>query len=63
VNTRTTKQIARELVKQGFMVDFAPGERGLFFRAVVHLVTTGATVETLVNAVVHIGKKIDFTES
>ena len=63
VNTRTTKQIARELVKQGFMVDFAPGERGLFFRAVVHLVTTGATVEALIKAVVHIGKKINFTES
>jgi glutamate decarboxylase len=58
VNTRRTKQISRKLVEKGFMVDFAPGERGLFFRAVVHLVTTRATVEALITAVVDTGRSI-----
>ncbi len=51
-NSWRTKEIARRLVGRGFMVDYAPGEFGLFFRAVVHLNTRDATVESLVTIVV-----------
>jgi glutamate decarboxylase len=57
-NDWRTKEIARRLVPRGFMVDYAPGEFGLFFRAVVHLNTTYATVEKLVQTVVEEGGKL-----
>jgi glutamate decarboxylase len=53
-----TKEIARRLVPRGFMVDYAPGEFGLFFRAVVHLNTTYTTVEGLVETVVEEGGRL-----
>jgi len=58
-NTRMTEEISRRLVGKGFMVDFAPGDRGSFLRAVVHVVTTRVTVETLVKAVVDVGNSIN----
>ena len=54
-NSSRTKATAKRLVPRGFMVDYAPGEFGLFLRAVVHLRTTDVTVENLVKAVVEAG--------
>lgn len=54
-NSWRTKEIARRLVGRGFMVDYAPGEFGLFFRAVVHVNMRYSTVETLVRIVVEEG--------
>lgn len=58
-NSWRTKEIARRLVPRGFMVDYAPGESGLFFRAVVHLNTRYATVESLVKTVVEEGVSLN----
>ena len=58
VNTWRTKEICRLLVKRGFLVDFAPGEKGSFVRSLVHLVTTKKAIDTLVQAIVDIGRSI-----
>lgn len=50
-NTQATKGIVQKLVRSGFMVDYAPGERGCFFRVVVHVGTRRETVDGLVRAV------------
>ncbi len=50
LNTRTTKRMAERLGQRGFMVDFAPGELGSFFRVVVNWQTLPSTVEGLVKA-------------
>ena len=34
-NSKTTEAITKALIPRGFMVDFAPGEEGKFFRVVV----------------------------
>lgn len=57
-NTWTTKAVAKGLVQRGFMVDYAPGERGMFLRAVVHLSVGRQTVEKLVNDVVRVGDRV-----
>lgn len=51
-NSWRTKEIARKLVGRGFMIDYAPGDKVLFFRAVVHLGTARTTVERLMEDVV-----------
>jgi glutamate/tyrosine decarboxylase-like PLP-dependent enzyme len=58
VNSRRTQEIARGLVSRGFMVDYAPGDRGFFLRPVIHLMTTKSTVEGLLKAVVELGNSI-----
>ena len=58
-NTRRTKCVVAELVVRGFMVDFAPGEKGSFFRVVVNTQTLPSTLDGLVAAIVEIGKGID----
>jgi len=57
-NTRATREIARRLVAVGFMVDYAPGERGCFFRVVVNVGTRRETVDGLVRAVVGVGGEV-----
>ena len=57
-NSWRTREIARRLVGRGFMVDYAPGDKGLFFRAVVHLGTARTTVERLVEEVVKEGVRL-----
>ncbi|KAF2838585.1 glutamate decarboxylase-like protein 1 [Patellaria atrata CBS 101060] len=57
-NDRVTKVMARELLRRGWMVDFAPGERGLFFRVVVNGGTRRGTVEGLVRAVEEVGGRV-----
>ncbi|KAG4433782.1 hypothetical protein IFR05_010749 [Cadophora sp. M221] len=54
-NTRTTSGIAKVLLGRGFMVDYAPGERGSFFRVVVNRETRRGTVDGLVLAIEELG--------
>jgi glutamate decarboxylase len=58
-NTRVTRRIAGSLVRRGFMVDYAPGDRGSFFRVVVNCQTRRGTVEGLVRAIGEVGKEVE----
>ena len=55
INTKTTRSIVAKLVHHGFMVDFAPGEKGSFFRVVVNWQTLQSTVEKLVTTIKDLG--------
>lgn len=57
-NTRRTKIMVRNLVGRGFMVDYAPGEKGSFFRVVVNCQTRRSTIEGLMKALGEVGKKV-----
>ncbi|KAL2262809.1 hypothetical protein VTK26DRAFT_9448 [Humicola hyalothermophila] len=58
-NTARTREMVRRLVvERGFMVDYAPGERGSFFRVVVNCQTRKETVEGLVKALVAVGRDV-----
>ncbi|KAL1303247.1 hypothetical protein AAFC00_006661 [Neodothiora populina] len=57
-NSKITEQIARALVPKGFMIDYSPGEDGMFFRVVVNGGTRKETAEGLVKAIDDIGKDI-----
>lgn len=57
-NTRRTREMVGRLVRRGYMVDYAPGERGGFFRVVVNCVTRRGTVEGLVRALVAVGGEV-----
>ncbi|KAL2015815.1 hypothetical protein VTK56DRAFT_4731 [Thermocarpiscus australiensis] len=57
-NTRRTRAMVERLVARGFMVDYAPGERGSFFRVVVNCQTLRGTVEGLVKALVAVGREV-----
>ncbi|KAL2356165.1 glutamate decarboxylase-like protein-like protein 1 [Cryomyces antarcticus] len=50
-NSKVTEEVARKLVPKGFMIDYAPGERGKFFRVVVNGGTRRETCEGLVKAI------------
>jgi glutamate decarboxylase len=54
-NTRTTSEIVQKLIPRGFMVDYAPGENGSFFRVVVNRETTQGTIDGLVKAIEEVG--------
>lgn len=56
-NTAVTRGIAEKLIQRGFMVDFAPGDKGSFFRVVVNVQTRKDTVDGLVKAIIDIGSK------
>jgi glutamate decarboxylase len=58
VNTRRTRAAVARLVARGFMVDYAPGERGSFFRVVVNCQTLVGTVEGLVGALRDVGREV-----
>lgn len=55
-NSKATAAIAVRLVREGFMVDYAPGERGMFFRVVVNRETRKGTVDGLLKAIEEAGK-------
>ncbi|EMR85806.1 putative glutamate decarboxylase protein [Botrytis cinerea BcDW1] len=57
-NTKITQDVAQKLLTRGFMVDYASGEKGKFFRAVVNVQTRRETMEGLVKAIVEIGEGI-----
>lgn len=50
-NGRITSEIAARLITRGFMIDFAPGDKGKFFRVVVNGGTRKGTLVGLVKAV------------
>ena len=56
-NSKATADIATKLVSRGFMVDYAPGEKGKFFRVVVNRETRRETVDGLLRAVVEVGRE------
>lgn len=49
-NGKVTAEIAKKLISRGFMIDFAPGEKGKFFRVVVNGGTRRGTLDGLVKA-------------
>ncbi|KAF2707385.1 glutamate decarboxylase 1 [Pleomassaria siparia CBS 279.74] len=49
--SKTTEKIARGLIGRGFMVDFAPGVKGKFFRVVVNGGTKRETLDGLVKGI------------
>ncbi|KAF9701805.1 hypothetical protein EKO04_000538 [Ascochyta lentis] len=51
-NSKATQDIAHRLIPRGFMIDFAPGDRGKFFRVVVNGGTRRGTLDGLVKALV-----------
>lgn len=57
-NTRRTRVMVGKLVGRGFMVDYAPGEKGSFFRVVVNCQTLKGTAEGLVKALVAVGSEV-----
>ncbi|KAK8050704.1 hypothetical protein PG994_012434 [Apiospora phragmitis] len=57
-NTRRTREMVALLIGRGFMVDYAPGPKGSFFRVVVNSQTLKGTVEGLVKALGEVGKEV-----
>ncbi|KAF1987592.1 PLP-dependent transferase [Aulographum hederae CBS 113979] len=57
--SRDTAEIVRRLVPRGFMIDYAPGQRGKFFRVVVGRDTRKETVEGLVKAIEIVAAEVD----
>jgi len=57
-NTKITKGIAKKLQENNFHVDFAAGDQGSFFRAVISLQTERSTVELLARLIVNIGAEL-----
>lgn len=57
-NTRTTSRIVQKLISVGFMVDYAPGEKGSFFRVVVNSQTRSGTIDGLIKAIEEAGREI-----
>jgi glutamate decarboxylase len=57
-NTRSTSEIVQRLIPMGFMVDYAPGGKGSFFRVVVNRETTRGTIDGLIKAVEDVGNEL-----
>jgi glutamate decarboxylase len=57
-NTRITREVAQKLIPRGFMVDYAPGERGSFFRVVLNTQTRRGTVDGLIRAIEEVGAEM-----
>lgn len=55
-NSKITETVARLLIPKGFMIDYAPGEDGKFFRVVVNGGTRSETCDGLVKAIEEAGK-------
>ena len=57
-STRITQDVVHKLVSRGFMIDYAPGEKGKFFRIVVHPGTTSETVKRLASSIEEFGREV-----
>jgi glutamate decarboxylase len=55
-NTSMTRTVAGQLIPRGFMVDYAPGDQGSFFRVVVNVQTQLKTVNSLFKAILEVGE-------
>ncbi|KAF3049203.1 hypothetical protein E8E11_002394 [Didymella keratinophila] len=60
VNGKMTSEIAHRLIPRGFMIDFAPGEKGKFFRVVVNGGTRRGTLDGLVKALVETAGELGY---
>ncbi|KAF2100010.1 PLP-dependent transferase [Rhizodiscina lignyota] len=58
-NGNLTAKIVGRLVPKGWLIDYAPGENGKFFRVVVSGQTKRGTVEGLVKAIDEIGLELE----
>lgn len=58
INTQRTRDITDKLLKKDFLIDYAPGDQGLFFRVVVSLETRMETVVALVGLIEELGQTI-----
>ncbi|USP73434.1 L-aspartate decarboxylase dtxS4 [Curvularia clavata] len=61
-NDQATTQMAQRLVSRGFMIDFAPGEGGKFFRVVVNGGLIKGTLDGLVKALEEVAGGIECAE-
>lgn len=59
-NGRVTQEVAHRLIARGFMIDFAPGEKGKFFRVVVNGGTNKGTLDGLVKALVETAGELGY---
>jgi len=59
-NGKATSQIAAGLIPKGFMVDYAPGEKGKFFRVVVSGGTMRGTLEGLVKGIEDVARELGY---
>jgi len=57
-NTKITSEVVQRLIPLGFMVDYAPGEKGSFFRVVVNSQTRRGTIDGLIKAIEEVGKDV-----
>jgi glutamate decarboxylase len=57
-NTEMTATIVHKLIPRGFMVDYAPGDKGSFFRVVVNCQTQHGTMDGLVKAIEEVGREL-----
>lgn len=63
VNTRRTRKMVEALVRRGFMIDYAPGDRGSFFRVVINCQTLRGTVDGLVKALEEVGREYQASQA
>ncbi|KJR87446.1 glutamate decarboxylase [Sporothrix schenckii 1099-18] len=59
VNSRRTRAAVALLIRRGYMIDFAPGDNGSFFRVVVNWQTRPGTVHGLVRALELVRKEVE----
>ncbi|KAI8945877.1 pyridoxal phosphate-dependent transferase [Xylaria longipes] len=57
-NTRRTREVVKNLVPRGFMIDYSPGPRGHLFRVVVNCQTLEGTVLGLIKAIEDVGRGV-----
>lgn len=57
--SNATSRIAKALLARGFMIDFAPGVRGMYFRVVVNRDTRPDTIEGLVDSIEAVAEELD----
>lgn len=55
--SKRTSEMAKRLIKRGWMIDFAPGEKGKFFRVVVNISTLPGSVTGLVDSIKSVGRE------
>ncbi|ORY22432.1 pyridoxal phosphate-dependent transferase [Naematelia encephala] len=58
VNGKRTAEITARLVRKGWMLDYAPGPKGEFFRVVVNAGLSDGTCRALVNALKEVGEQV-----